>query len=238
MPKLVISRDRKVKAEYKIEKVRTMLGRGGKCDIRLDDIAASSRHAEIVTVGNDAFVHDLGSTNGTYVNNLLTQRCALNDGDLIGIGNHVITFHTDQFVDTVPDFEKTMVIQTGMREHAAAQLDAEMTAIEKAEAEEKVKANSKPAPDMPLGRLEVVSGELSGRRLELNRPVITLGRPGIQAAVISRRAQGYFITHVAGAGGEQAYPLVNGKPTGPRACPLQDKDVIEIAGVRMAFRTR
>jgi len=235
MPRLIVSFDRKVKAEYKIEKVRTVVGRGTNCDIRLDDVAASTRHAEVVTVGNDAFIHDLGSTNGTYVNNLLTKRCVLNDGDLIGVGSHVLTFHTEQFADTVPDFEKTMVIQTGLRQHAK-QLDAEMTAIETAEAKEKDAAVKEDKAQAAIGRLEVLNGALIGRMLELRKPILTLGRPGIQAAVISRRTDGYYLTHVAGAGGGQSYPLVNSKPTGPTACPLKDKDIIELAGVRMEFR--
>jgi len=237
MPRLIVSYDQNIKAEYKIDKVRTVIGRSKNCDIRLDDVAASGKHAEVVTVGNDAFIHDLGSTNGTYVNNLLTKRCALNDGDLIGVGNHVVTFRSEQFSDTVPDFEKTMVIQTGLRQHAREELKAEMTAIEKAETREKsAGVVVEPGPEMPVGRLEILNGALTGRRLELTKPVVTLGRPGIQAAVISRRPKGYYLTHVAGAGGDQAYPIVNGQATGPTAYALSDKDVIELAGVQMEFR--
>jgi len=236
MPRLIVSYDQNIKAEYKIEKVRTVIGRSKNCDIRLDDVAASGKHAEVVTVGNDAFVHDLGSTNGTYVNNLLTKRCALNDGDLIGVGNHVIAFRSEQYADTVPDFEKTMVIQTGLRQHAQEELKAELTAIEKAEAREKIAGAVEPRPGTPVGRLEILNGSLIGRQFELTKPIVTLGRPGIQAAVISRRPKGYYLTHVAGAGGDQAYPIVNGQATGPTAYALNDKDVIELAGVQMEFR--
>ena len=235
MPKLVISQDRVVKQEYPIEKVRIVIGRGKNNDIQLNDAAASGKHAEIVTVGNDAFVHDLGSTNGTYVNNLLTKRCALNNGDLIGIGNHVVAFHTEQATDTVPDFEKTMVIQTGLRQHAG-ELQSEMTAIAKAEEKEKDVGVVEAGSNKAAGYLEVLSGALKGKRLQLNRAIVSLGRPGIQAAVVSRRASGYFLTHVAGAGGTKTYPLVNGQSTGPRAHALNDKDVIELAGIEMVFR--
>ena len=236
MPRLVVSFDKKVKAEYKIEKVRIVIGRGKNCDIRLDDAAASGKHAEIVTVGNDAFVHDLSSTNGTYVNNLLTKRCALKDGDLIGIGSHVVAFSADQHTDTVPDFEKTMVIQTGLRQHAK-ELQEEMTAIANAEEKEKDAGVVANETSKAIGYLQVLSGPLQGKRLDLNRSIVTLGRPGIQAAVVSRRASGYFLTHVAGAGGSKTYPLVNGQSTGPKAYALSDKDVIELAGIQMEFRT-
>jgi len=50
-------------------------------------------------------------------------------------------------------------------------------------------------------------------------------------AVITRRPQGYFITHVEGAN----LPIVNGKQLDAQAHPLEDHDVIEIAGVKMEF---
>lgn len=59
----------------------------------------------------------------------------------------------------------------------------------------------------------------------------TLGKPGVQVAVITRRPQGYFITHVEGA----SAPEVNGKALDAQARLLKDHDVIELAGVKMEF---
>ena len=59
----------------------------------------------------------------------------------------------------------------------------------------------------------------------------TLGKAGVQVAVIARRPQGYFITHVEGA----RFPVVNGKTLDAQAHALNDHDVIEIAGVKMEF---
>jgi hypothetical protein len=50
-------------------------------------------------------------------------------------------------------------------------------------------------------------------------------------AVLTRRPQGYFITHVEGA----ARPNVNGQQIGPAPHALRDHDVIELAGVKMEF---
>ena len=66
---------------------------------------------------------------------------------------------------------------------------------------------------------------------ELNKPLTTLGKPGVQVAVLTRRPQGYFITHVEGA----ARPTVNGQQIGPAPTALKDHDVIELAGVKMEF---
>jgi len=53
----------------------------------------------------------------------------------------------------------------------------------------------------------------------------------VQVAVLTRRPQGYFITHVEGA----ARPTVNGAQIGPAPHALKDHDVIELAGVKMEF---
>ncbi len=87
---------------------------------------------------------------------------------------------------------------------------------------------------LPLARLQVLSGAFAGRELELTKALTTLGRPGIQVAAITRRAEGYFIVHVE-SGEDGDFPLVNGQPTGAQARKLQDNDVVQLAGVKMGF---
>jgi pSer/pThr/pTyr-binding forkhead associated (FHA) protein len=90
------------------------------------------------------------------------------------------------------------------------------------------------APSLPLAKLQVLSGTFAGRELELKKALTTLGRPGIQVAAVTRRAEGYFIVHVE-SGEPDNYPLVNGMSIGPQARRLQDNDVIQLAGVKMGF---
>lgn len=87
---------------------------------------------------------------------------------------------------------------------------------------------------LPLAKLQVLSGAFAGRELELTKALTTLGRPGVQVAAITRRAEGYYIVHVE-SGEENDYPLVNGQPIGPQARKLQDNDVVQLAGVKMGF---
>ena len=90
-------------------------------------------------------------------------------------------------------------------------------------------------PDaLPLAKLQVLSGAFAGRELELTKALTTLGRPGVQVAAITRRAEGYYIVHVE-SGTEGDYPLVNGQPIGPKARKLADNDVVQLAGVKMGF---
>ena len=62
----------------------------------------------------------------------------------------------------------------------------------------------------------------------------TLGKPGVQVAVISRRSEGVFVTHVEG----EKFPVVNSGEIGGEAFLLRDKDVVEIAGIQMELSIR
>lgn len=87
---------------------------------------------------------------------------------------------------------------------------------------------------LPLAKLQVLSGAFAGRELELTKALTTLGRPGVQVAAITRRAEGYYVVHVE-SGEEGDYPLVNGQPIGAQARKLTDNDVLQLAGVKMGF---
>ncbi len=87
---------------------------------------------------------------------------------------------------------------------------------------------------LPLAKLQVLSGAFAGRELELTKALTTLGRPGVQVAAITRRAEGYYIVHVE-SGKEGDFPLVNGEPIGAQARKLTDNDVVQLAGVKMGF---
>ncbi len=87
---------------------------------------------------------------------------------------------------------------------------------------------------LPRAKLQVLSGQFAGRELELVKTLTTLGRPGVQVAAITRRADGFYIVHVE-SGKEDDYPLVNGAAIGPHARRLHDNDVVQLAGVKMGF---
>lgn len=79
--------------------------------------------------------------------------------------------------------------------------------------------------------IQILNGANAGRELDLTKTLTTLGKPGVQVAVIAKRPHGFFITHVEGA----QFPVVNGKTLDAQAHQLEDHDVIEIAGVKMEF---
>jgi pSer/pThr/pTyr-binding forkhead associated (FHA) protein len=73
-----------------------VLGRGDRAEIRLEDPFASSRHARVFLQGNAVVVEDLGSTNGTYLNEEVLQTPRpLHPGDRVRIGDSEFTFEVD-----------------------------------------------------------------------------------------------------------------------------------------------
>jgi len=223
---LVLTLNQSVLGDFSLEQERLLIGRKPENDIQVDNLAVSGQHAAIITILNDSFLEDLDSTNGTFVNGKLVKKHALKHGDVITIGKHELKYVNDEATTDDQDFEKTMIIRPGMASHAAAAAKAEETAPPPPTGISSQMADG----EMPLGKIQVLSGPGAGKELELKKALITLGRPGVQVAVITRRPQGYFITHVEGK-----HPLVNGDTIGAQAHALRDHDVVELAGVKMEF---
>ena len=235
MAKLVLSLNGVVQGEYELNKERITIGRKPENDIPIDNLAVSGKHALIITILDDSFLEDLGSTNGSYVNGKLIKKHALKHGDVIAIGKHELKYVNEGATaddDDDDEFEKTMIIKPGSASAAVAAAQA----AEKAGAGPVAPTPAAGASSgMPLGRLTVLNGPIAGKELELTKALITLGKPGTQVAVISRRPQGYFLTHIESDGDGKRYPTVNGEPIGPKAYQLKDGDLIELAGVKMEF---
>jgi hypothetical protein len=213
----------------------------------------------LINILNDSFLEDLNSTNGTYVNGKLIKKHALQHGDVITVGHHQLRYVDDQAQQQPEDeFEKTMVIS-----QPSAQMEkqvAQAARVADAAAASAAAVNQAPrpppseapkprrpfsptttqevdpeaAPALPLAKLQVLSGTFAGRELSLTKTLTTLGRPGVQVAAITRRAEGYYIVHVE-SGKSDGFPLVNGMAIGAQARKLADNDVIQLAGVKMGF---
>jgi hypothetical protein len=71
---------------------RTVIGRSPDCDIFLDDVTVSRRHAVLIDDGGRFSIEDQGSLNGTFVNRARIDKAALEDGDEVQIGKYRMTF--------------------------------------------------------------------------------------------------------------------------------------------------
>jgi pSer/pThr/pTyr-binding forkhead associated (FHA) protein len=335
MAKIILSLEGSVIREFPLDKDRVTIGRKPQNDIQIENLAVSGEHACIVTILNDSFLEDLGSTNGTLVNGNPIKKHILQSNDVIEIGKYRLKYVVEKVAGAsapVEDFEKTMVMTRspkaaaaapkpaapapaapptaapGFKSAAPAQANPPTAApgfksvapaqanpptaapgFKSAASAPAVPPQAAPAPKpaasaqaapapaapaskpaapapavpppatpapaaaqpaaapapvpttppkpavsvetKPLAALQMLTGGNAGKEIELTKNLTTLGRPGVQVAVITRRPQGYFITHVEGA----SFPAVNGKPLDAQARPLNDHDVIELAGVKMEF---
>jgi pSer/pThr/pTyr-binding forkhead associated (FHA) protein len=270
MAKLILSMDGLVLKEIPLTKERTTIGRKPHNDIQIDNLAVSGEHAVIVTILNDSFLEDLGSTNGTVVNGNPVKKHFLQNNDVVELGKYKLKFVGEAAPAASgekADFEKTMVLRPSAMKAAAAAAGgagaqaavaqrqaavqaaaasataagiADKDASPKPAAAPVPAASPAPAPaapaparpgGQPLGAIQLLSGGNAGKELELTKPLTTLGKPGVQVAVLTRRPQGYFITHVEGV----KRPTVNGQEIGAAPHSLKDHDVIELAGIKMEF---
>ena len=71
---------------------RTLIGRSPECDVFLDDVTVSRKHAELVRDGETFTISDLGSLNGTFVNRKRIETAELEDDDELQIGKYRLTF--------------------------------------------------------------------------------------------------------------------------------------------------
>jgi pSer/pThr/pTyr-binding forkhead associated (FHA) protein len=233
MAKLVLSMSGAVQGEFELNQEKFTIGRKPENDIQIDNLAVSGKHSMIITILDDSFLEDLGSTNGTYVNGKLVKKHALKDGDVIAIGKHELKYINETaFDDDEDEFEKTMIIKPGSASAAVAAAQAAENAGAAAAPTPQAGVSAAASGGMPLGRLTVLNGPIAGKELELTKALITLGKPGTQVAVISRRPQGYFLTHIESSGG---FPVVNGAEIGAKAYQLKDGDTIELASIKMEF---
>ncbi len=241
MPKLILSMDGLVLKEIVLDKERVTIGRKPNNDIQIDNLAISGQHAVITTLLGDAFLEDLNSTNGTYVNGQPIKKHVLQANDVVELGKYRIKYIPDVAQPEVTPHE---LVDTAALEPLALRPDADPAVSQTGSSASRTQIlppelqrptdSRAPGQLQRTGVIQVLSGPNAGRELVLTKSLTTLGKPGQQVAVITRRAHGFFITHVEGA----AFPLVNGQPIDAQARLLNDHDVIELAGVKMEFFLR
>src|SRR5574343_1898995 len=95
MAKLILSMDGLVLKELPLAKERITIGRKPHNDIQIDNLAISGEHASIATILQDAFLEDLNSTNGTYVNGQPVKKHVLQNNDVIELGKYRLKYLTD-----------------------------------------------------------------------------------------------------------------------------------------------
>jgi pSer/pThr/pTyr-binding forkhead associated (FHA) protein len=146
---------------------RTTLGRKPHNHILLTDLAVSGDHCAFELTGlTDVVVIDLGSTNGTYINDAMVRMHLLQDGDVISIGKFKIQYRQ---ANELTDECKTASML--LLDNSAHMLTVAM-----------------------LASLKVLTGSSAGLELPVSKAVSTFGKPGVALVAIAHRRQGYFIS--------------------------------------------
>jgi hypothetical protein len=171
MPQLIVTVEGvEVKHVY-VAKDRTTLGRGPDNDIVLQNAAVSTRHCAFDLKGiADVFIEDLGSTNGTFVNNQrLTQRRKLEDEDVVAVANFRI-----RYLEATGDsgFGATAIMTMGANPNL---------------------------PPPAHASFRVLSGSSAGLEVPVVKAVSTFGKPGVAVIAVSHRRTGYFAAHLDGS---------------------------------------
>jgi FHA domain len=216
MPKMIVSIDGVVIKEVQLTKDRTTLGRRPYNDIVIDNLAVSGEHAVLQMMGNEVFLEDLNSTNGTYINGKAVKKQQLQNNDTVEIGKYKIKFANEA---AGAAFDKTMVIKGGMMPGPGASSSVNTTAVPLT------------AEGVPSAAIKVLSGAAAGREVALIKVVTTIGKPGVAVAAITKRPHGFVVAHVEGG----ARPTLNGAAIGAEPITLKNGDVLELAGTQMQF---
>ena len=238
MAKLVCTLDDRIIGEYALDKERLAIGRKKTNDIVIDNLAVSGVHAHIVTIGEDSFLEDANSTNGSFVNSKPIKKHVLVDGDVIEIGRHQFQYvkhGTASISPPVAVSTANVAGSTPLEKTAHTQPPSLKSLIQMSRP-----MRSEPAPrsELPVAKksetsgakLHILNGANSGQVLALTKSLTTLGKPGVQVVVITKRDSGYFLSHIEG---EQA--KVNDHPVTTPSYSLNNKDVLEISGIKMEF---
>lgn len=233
MAKLILSMDGLVLKEVQLEQSRLTIGRKAHNDIQIDNLAISGEHAAVVTILNDSFLEDLNSTNGTLVNGQAIKKHVLRNNDVVELGKYALKYVADTNLPVEVDLARSMSASRSATDSAIRPEDLRIEAD--APRSHLISSGIRNRAEAArLGVIQVLNGPNVGKELELMKNITTLGKPGVQVAVIARRPAGYFITHVEGA----AFPTVNGQPIDAQGGQLAEHDVLEIAGVKMGFFLR
>jgi hypothetical protein len=290
--------------EFEADRAVITIGRRSTNDVCVPNLSVSGMHAQITFDESAAWIEDLNSTNGTYINGRMITRQQLNNAEEIIIGKTRLAYiqpeiAADALLDTGADFDNDGSIG-GLavpddEPVPAAPVAGEIAPIEQPDARPEndpanipvnmpnnypdagpepvtlavkaqqalaqnidTTANKQPVePPHPLDGLEspidqqpgieleaparsqgavieIKNGAKSGQILPIDKPVTTLGRPGIQIAAIMRKPDGYFLMHIESDGSVDR-PTLNQDAIGDEPVMLHSGDELNVAGIDVEF---
>lgn len=233
MAKLVFLLDGHVVKEHVLDKSRISIGRRASNDIHIDNLAISGEHAVVVTTEDSCYIEDLSSTNGTVVNHAKIKKHLLTNGDLVRLGKYKLQYLDDGVIHQPRNdgFESTVLVADASEALGGTSQSEQAEKPVQAIVRSTQKTTQTAANSVKWARLTILNGDDVGSALLLDKSIVKIGQPNEQLALVTKRTQGYFISHVIGDGGL----LVNGKAINTHVRALRNHDEIEMLGVKMKF---
>jgi len=237
MAKLSLRFESRILKEIPLSGRTLAVGRTPNNDVPIDNPAVSGRHARIFAENGELYVEDLGSLNGTFVNNQrVTERTVLRRGDAILVGKHELV------VEDLADVDVLSVLTDDAAGAALPKLDETMI-LETKKRRDLQKAAPAPAARVRIPVLIVVSGRTDQPEYPLTNKLTVIGKSDMAtvklkgwfkpklAAQIHKRDDGFYLSRA------DRQPNLNGIPV-LNPVKLSDGDTIEVAGVRLSFVDR
>ncbi|MDX8397148.1 MAG: FHA domain-containing protein [Mariprofundaceae bacterium] len=220
-------------SEFTLTEEETTIGRKADNSIHIDNLAVSGRHARVLKIGSKLILEDLGSTNGTLVNNKQITKHILSHGDAILIGKHTLTY--------------VSIEEEAAQASQPDEVDMDKTMIISPKSRQAMLGNAQPSSsNMPLASVQIITGSQMGKHFDLTASLTSIGKGegcriqakgftvGKQAAVITRRPTGYHITHLQGF----TKAKVNGESISDQPLHLKDSAIIELGDMKMEFQLK
>jgi len=211
--------------EFLLEKTAITIGREPKNDIVIDNLAVSRFHTKITQQGNNYFVEDLQSGNGTFLNEQRIEKEILKHNDAITVGKHTLVFMYDPVFPTAELgeaatslLEETVIVSSESpygRAEAEGVLSAHLVRL----------ASGTQPQSIPLTKLVTLGGKSAQADIKLRGFFV-----GDVAFSISKTPRGFVISH---AGGRRR-TRVNGEGVECQR-ELLEGDIITIGPTKFRF---
>ena len=206
MSKLTLTFKGTVLKSYPLTGGQIFIGSDPSCEIHIDSLAVEGKHACVTTMRHSSVVEDVSTEAGSQLNGKpLSEPQTLHHDDVIQVGKHTLVFTAEP-----SDLQESS-------ESEQASDDEPATTILHA-----AKKNA---------WMQILNGANVGKTISLNRTLTNLGKSGVQLAVIARRGEGYYLSHLEG----ELPTTVDGKDIGDQSYLLEDGNVIQIGNIRMQF---
>ena len=239
MPKLILKLKDEIIKEFPLGRGAMTIGRKDDNDIQIDSKEVSSVHAKLFNYGDHFFIQDMGSLNGTYVNNKRIVKHHLKKGDLINLGQYTLDFLHDSDEKSVSHKKEQQPSEEAAQFEENDQEEAEQLEVhESTEDEDEVTEVS--------GGLIVLTGSAEKEVYTLSKKITIIGggkdvdiklKRGMYsplfipkvAAIINKKAHGYVISPSASKSIKINDNFLEEQYL------LQDGDIIESVGTKFQF---